>query len=68
MWGCHLPITVVAGVGSGGASRTALVLVLAAVDAGREGVLSEVVAVRGRVGGRDLAAVLLVCTRRVLRW
>lgn len=67
MWGCHLPVTVIAGVGSGGASRTALVLVLATVDAGRERVLSEVVAVRWRVGGRDLAAVLLVRARRVLR-
>lgn len=40
-----------AGVVVGGAARTALVLVLAAIDAGREGVLSEVVAVRRRSGG-----------------
>lgn len=62
----------VAGVVRGGAPLTALVLVLAPVDAGREGVLAEVVAVRGR-GGRggrarrgQLAAVLPVRARRVL--
>lgn len=58
-----VPALGVAGVVRGGAPRTALVLVLAAVDAGREGVLAEVVAVRRR----ELRAVLLVGARRVLR-
>lgn len=62
--GVDLPF---AGVVVGGAARTALVLVLAAIDAGREGVLSEVVAVRRCSGGRDFAAVLPVRARRVLR-
>lgn len=61
------PFAVVTAVNSCGSSRTALVFVFTAVDAGRERVLAEVVAVRGRGGRRQLASVLLVRARRVLR-
>lgn len=57
----------VAGVVNGGTSRTALVLVLSAVDAGGERVLPEVVPVWRRDGRRQLPAVLLVRARRMLR-